>query len=1012
MCETKFLFPTEPEYFFFIPTMKLMNLSYTVLSCMSFLAVASAAEESKSVPILPETTCFDFDWSFRYFGSMTPEDAAKGIFAPQGSQKGHPATDACDGDYQTRWCASNGKKGHSLVVLSDGKAPVKELRIHWEKKDAQKVEVDFFFPNGETEKQVVSMENGTSSIDAKGRAIEKLQLNFPEASERAWASVREIELVGTDGKLISPARIQDLDEPAMPGYDEKGFRAVQLPHDWAIESPFLRDEPNETGKLPWNGFGWYRKHFEVPAGFSAEKDRYYLDFDGVMSHPLVFVNGKKAGEWAYGYSSFRVDITPFLKPGKDNLVAVRASNKPLSTRWYPGAGIYRHVRLVRTSPTHIAYNGIYVTTPEISSDCATLRVATEVENTGETPSEVSVRQSVGKVTAPPVKLVLAPGESCTLEQHLSLPNPKLWSCEEPNLYHLTTTLSQKNAAPEVRTTRFGVRRIEWKPDGLHLNGKRVRLNGVCEHHDLGALGSAFHRKAWERKVAKLKEMGCNSIRTSHNPPAPEVLDVCDEQGILVLDELFDIWKEQKYDKVNGYHQDWEQWWKKDVKNFVCRDRNHPSVIMWSGGNEISEITSNLGVEICRNLRDEFRKYDTTRPFTVGVNNASGAWNGFGDVLDVMGFNYKPWSYREYVQKRPNKAVFGSETASGIGTRGFYLFPLRWEGGGGASAFQVSGYGVAAVAWGNCGDVEFKAQDDVPNVAGEYVWTGFDYLGEPTPYNQDASNVGNLQALTEAEKKAIMERLHAMGNKAPSRSSYFGLIDLAGFPKDAFYLYKSRWSPNERFAHLLPHWNWKGREGEVTPVMCFSSGDEAELFVNGKSQGVCRKDKLNKGEKIPQGVRDTSRTAYRFVWENVVYEPGEISVVVKKNGKPWAEDKVMTTGEGVAMQIALDGSTIVADGHDLSFIELVVVDEKGNVVPTDCRKVSFSIEGPAVLIGFCNGNPIDQTCMQTPQQEFFNGRILAVVRSKRGETGSATVTVRAENLPPVRARIKVVTPNKK
>lgn len=992
--------------------MKLVNLSFALSFCLSLFAACFETGDSAACGSSPESTCFDFDWSFRYFGPISPEEASEGIYAPGGSQKGNPATHAIDGDMKTRWCAPNGQHGHSLILELDGKTPLKEMRIYWEKADEQKVEVEFYLSGGVTEKQIVLMRDESAQIDMKGRIPERVRLIFSESSRRAWASVREIELVGMDGKLVMPIKKENPTAPAMPEYDESAFCPVQLPHDWAIGSPFLRDEPNETGKLPWNGYGWYRKHFEVPVDFSPEKDRYYIDFDGVMSHPQVYVNGKKAGEWAYGYSSFRVDVTPFLKPGKDNLVAVRASNKPLSTRWYPGAGIYRHVRLEHAAPTHIAYNGIYVTTPMISSDGATVWIETSIENTGTTTTEFTVEQKIDGETAQPVHATLTPGESCTVEQKLFLPNPKLWSCEEPNLYLLTTTLSQKGATAEVRNTRFGVRHIEWKPDGFYLNGKRVPLNGVCEHHDLGALGSAFHRKAWERKVFKLKSMGCNSIRTSHNPPAPEALDVCDEQGILVLDELFDIWKAQKYDKLNGYHRDWDQWWKRDVENFVRRDRNHPCVIMWSGGNEISEITSAGGVEICRNLRDEFRKYDTTRPFTVGVNNVKGAWNGFGDVLDVMGFNYKPWIYREYVQKRPDKPVYGSETASGIGTRGFYVFPLRWGGGGGTSAFQVSAYGVAAVAWGNCGDVEFKAQDDVPNMAGEYVWTGFDYLGEPTPYNQDASNVGNLQGLSDAEKQAIMNQLQTMGNKAPSRSSYFGLIDLAGFPKDVFYLYKSRWLPNERFAHLLPHWNWKGREGKVTPVMCFSSGDEAELFVNGKSQGVCHRDKKNEGEKIPQGARDTSRTAYRFVWENVIYEPGELRVKVKKKGKLWAEDKVVTTGEAAAVQSSVDCSTIVADGHDLSFIELAIVDKNGNVVPTDCRKVSFSIEGPATLIGFCNGNPIDQTCMQDPNQAFFNGRILAIVRSKHGETGSATVNICAEDLPPVQVHVQIVAPTEK
>ncbi len=978
------------------------NILYTlggVAAAMAVAPVVFGGETGKA----GET--FDFGWKFRYFGSVPPEDMAEGIYSPSGSQEDYPVNQAIDGNKDTRWCASSGRAGQTLVLLPKQKL-IKELHIIWEKKDPQKVEIEYKLTDGVgSETHTATMQDAETTDQVGGKIVSRITLHFPESRNNAWPSIREIEILGTDGKRIDLVKAKGTKKPSDPDYDDKGFKPVQLPHDWAIESPFLKDEPNETGKLPWNGYGWYRKTFDIPEDFTAQKDRYYLDFEGVMSHPKVYVNGEKAGEWAYGYASFRVDITPFLKPGK-NLVAVQASNKPLSTRWYPGAGIYRHVRLSHTSPAHLAYNGIYVTTPEITPDAATVKVQTEVENTGEQPVTLTIAQGIGSaVKAQDVSVELPPGVTRTVEQVLRLDRPKLWSCESPRLYTLTTTITQPGQAAQKHSTRFGVRTLEWKPDGFYLNGKRVQLQGVCEHHDLGALGSAFYKKAWERKVRKLKEMGCNSIRTSHNPPAPEALDVCDEQGMLVLDELFDIWEAQKYDKVNGYHVDWEKWWKKDVRNFVKRDRNHPCVIMWSGGNEITEIGTPHGCEVNRKLRDEFRKYDVTRPYTVGVNNGNGAWNGFGDVLDVMGFNYKPGMYKEYAMKRPNKPFYGSETASGIGTRGFYLFPLKWHGHEGASAFQVSAYGVAAVAWGYCADVEFAAHDAEPKTAGEYVWTGFDYLGEPTPYNQDASNVGNLQALSEKEKKEIMDQLHAMGNKAPSRSSYFGIIDLAGFPKDVFYLYKSRWNPDARFAHLLPHWNWQGREGQVTPVMCFSSGDEAELFVNGKSQGVCRKDKEGKGARIPQNS-GASRTAYRFVWENVVYEPGEISVVVKKDGKPWAEDKVVTTGASSQVQAVLDSERIKGDGRDLCFIELATTDTDGNVVPTDCREVSFAIEGPAELIGFCNGNPIEQTCMQDLHQRFFNGRILAIVRGKRGASGKATITIRPVGLPEVKKTISV------
>lgn len=798
---------------------------------------------------------------------------------------------------------------------------------------------------------------------------------------------------------------------AMPGFDAKGFRKVQLPHDWAIESKFLPEEPNETGKLPWAGYGWYRREFNIPADFDAETERYYLDFDGVMSSPQVFVNGKKAGEWAYGYTSFRVDMTPHLRAGKKNVVAVLAGNRPLSTRWYPGAGIYRHVWLEKTEPVHIDQWGVYVTTPKVTADLATVSVETTVRNTGKKQAVITVMQRVDAERAEAKKVTLEPGASQTVKQTLQLKKPQLWSCETPHLYTLETMLHADGKALERRETQFGVRHIQWKPEGFFLNGERVQLKGVCEHHDLGPLGAAFHERAYERKIEMLKNMGCNAIRMTHNPPAPQVLDLCDKHGMLVIDELFDIWQLKKYDKTNGYHIYWKEWWQKDVRQFMLRDRNHPCIIAWSGGNEVPEITAKGGAEVAERLRDEMKRYDSTRPFTVGTNAADGAYNGFGDKQDAFGFNYKPGRYADYVKKRPKMPFYGSETASCLGTRDTYVFPLRWDVQGGYKGegvipFQVSAYGVSAPGWGYCPDVEFTVQDAVPNVAGEFVWTGFDYLGEPTPYNQDPSIENNIKHLPPAERKAVMREYRKLGNKAPSRSSYFGMIDLAGFPKDTYFLYRSRWNPQARYAHLLPHWNWPGREGQVTPVMCFSSGDEAELFLNGKSLGVRRK---GEGGHFTQAGVKVCKNGHRFVWEDVVYAPGELKVEVRKNGQPWAVATRVTTGKAVAVEAEVDRTEISGDGHDLAYIALSVVDADGYVVPTDCRKITFSIDGPAELVGFCNGNPIDQTCMQDPKQEFFNGRIVAVVRSKRKASGKATVLIKAANLPEKRVSVTVTAP---
>lgn len=801
--------------------------------------------------------------------------------------------------------------------------------------------------------------------------------------------------------------------PALPGYDESaapaapapaaadtthsklwsaGFRAVQVPHDWAMESPFIASEPNETGKLPWNGYAWYRKQFEVPADFTAAAQRWYLDFDGVMSHPKVFVNGKLAGEWAYGYSSFRVDISPYLAAGERNLVAVEVSNLPRSTRWYPGAGIYRHVWLVKKHPVHVAQWGVRVTTPTVRADAATVCVETTVENTGDRETTVQLCQQVGETAAAPATLSIPAGESRTLTQQLVLAQPQLWSPGSPALYTLTTKLTAGETELDRTETPFGVRRLEWKKEGFFLNGERIMLNGVCEHHDFGGLGAAFHAQAYERKIRKLKEMGCNAIRMTHNPPAPEVLDLCDRYGMLVVDELFDIWQAQKYDRTNGYSVDWAQWWRKDVSNFVRRDRNHPCIILWTGGNEVSECATPEGVAVSAALRQEFRRYDTTRPYSVACHTHAVATNGFARTLDVVGFNYRPWFYKTFREQHPNTPFFGSETSSCLGTRDNYIFPLSWnQTEGNDAAYQVCAYGTAAPIWGACPDAEYKAQDANPDVAGMFVWTGFDYYGEPTPYNRDETIANNFGDMPQGERKALIDAMLACGEGAPSRSSYFGIIDLAGFPKDIYYLYQSRWRPELPQAHLLPHWNWAGREGQVTPVMAFSSGDEAELFVNGKSQGVRRR---GEGGVFTQNKVTMAKNDYRFVWEEVVYEPGTLEVVVKKNGKPWCRAARRTTGPAAAVQLQADRTELRSG--ELAFIELAAADANGDVVPTEQSAVSFTLNGPAELLGFCNGDPTDPTCAQSPHQRFFHGRLLAVIRATQGN-GTAELTVHTPHL---------------
>lgn len=956
-----------------------------------------------------ERETFDFGWKFRYYGLGEPDSISSPI-AADGCQPGHPADHAVDGDSETRWCAMNPHPGHFLRLMPDHTQKVSCVEILWETASAKDVVVVFRPVDGAPFRKEFIVHSQKSKIDIPPQYLASIEIKIGDTDGGNWASICEVSMRNAEGESVKLSTPQAVDAPAQPDFAEVGYKDVQLPHDWAIESPFLREEPNETGKLPWNGYGWYRKHMSVPADFDAGKDRYYLDFDGVMSCPKVYVNGKLAGEWAYGYASFRVDITPHLQAGKDNVIAVVANNKALSTRWYPGAGIYRHVWLEKAHPTHIAYNGVFVTTPEITEKSATVQVKTTVENTSDNPTTLTLTQQVGEHAAEPLTVELAAGESKEVEQQLTLPDPRLWSCDSPHLYTIRTAVQEQGKEIDAKETTFGVRNIEWKRDGFYLNGKRVQLKGVCEHHDLGPLGAAFHARAFERKIEKLKRMGCNAIRTTHNPPAPEVLDLCDKHGMLVIDELFDIWKYQKYEKANGYHRFWPQWWQKDVCNFVTRDRNHPSIIAWSGGNEITEINKQDGPAICAELRDEFRKYDTTRPYTVGVNAVAGGYNGFGDAMDVFGYNYKPWEYKNYAAKRPDMPFIASETTSCVATRDTYFLPFNtWAVDGGKNSafrmYQVSAYGLFAPGWGYAPDIEFSAQDGCDRVAGEFVWTGFDYLGEPTPYNQDKSNMANTDGLNEQQKKEMMAMLEKMGKKAPSRSSYFGIFDLAGFPKDTYYLYRSQWTPEVKQAHILPHWNWREQKGKEIPVMVFSSGDEAELFLNGKSQGVRCK---GEGDQFSQAYNNVkiAKGTYRFVWENVKYAPGELKVVVRKDGKPWATAKRSTTGKPTAVKAEVDRNTIVGDARDLAFIELATVDAKGRVVPTDCRKVTFSISGPAELVGFCNGNPIDHTCMQDPQQEFFNGRILAVVRGLRGKSGQAVVTIKAKGLDPVKVPVRI------
>lgn len=750
--------------------------------------------------------------------------------------------------------------------------------------------------------------------------------------------------------------------------DDSGWRRLDLPHDWGIEGPFRDDLPNDTGKLPWAGIGWYRKTFQSPE--TDRGRRIFIDFDGAMSCSEVWLNGERVGDRPYGYSSFRLELAGHLKIGGENVLAVRLDNKPDSSRWYPGGGIYRNVWLVKTAPVHVAHWGIFVTTPQVSSERATIEIKTRVE--GSTDETRVFHEIVGTE-------LRGEGINCTIE----IGSPELWNLASPHLYTLKTTVEQKGEVVDAVETPFGIRSIEYTADrGFLLNGKRVQFKGVCQHHDLGPLGTAVNVRALERQIEILQAMGCNAIRTSHNPPAPELLDLCDRMGMLVQVEAFDCWKQGK--RPNDYHRFFPEWHERDLRAMVRRDRNHPSVVMWSIGNEIREQGNQAGHLIAQQLTDIAHDEDPTRPVTAGCNNAKAGFNGFEKTVDLFGYNYKAKEnaryYRQFLKQHPDIPLYGSETASCISSRGEYFFPVSDDKSKGAGGFfQVSSYDLFAPAWAYKPDVEFAAQDRLPTLLGEFVWTGFDYLGEPTPYNKDKTNLLNFS--DPAERKRMEEELKKLGDHIPPRSSYFGIVDLCGFPKDRFYLYQARWRPELPMAHILPHWNWPERVGEVTPVHVYTSGDEAELFLNGKS--------LGRKKRGPYECR--------LRWDDVVYRPGELRVVAYKNGKKWAEDVVKTTGKPARIELAADRETIAADGRDLSFITVRVVDKDGLEVPRTHNSIRFRIEGCGEVAAVGNGDPTSHESFQALERRIFNGRCLLVVRSRKGEAGSMRITAESNGL---------------
>lgn len=765
-------------------------------------------------------------------------------------------------------------------------------------------------------------------------------------------------------------------------FNDTHWESVVVPHDWAIYGPFDRNndlqnvavtqnfekeasvKTGRTGGLPYVGVGWYRTRFDVEPGRQT-----MLVFDGAMSEAKVYVNGKEACFWPFGYNSFYCDVTSFLNhDGKQNLLAVRLENRPQSSRWYPGAGLYRNVRVVTTGQIHVPVWGTQLTTPHVSEDYASVCLRTSVENAGRT--ELTVQTDI---ISPEGKVVSSKknkgyiNHGLPFTQNFIVEHPALWSPESPSLYRAVSKIYSGDTLLDTCITRFGIRSIEYIADkGFFLNGKHRKFQGVCNHHDLGPLGAAINVSALRHQLRMLKDMGCDAIRTAHNMPAPELVSLCDEMGFMMMIEPFDEWDIAKCE--NGYHRFFNEWAERDMVNMLHQYRNNPCVVMWSIGNEVPTQWSAEGYKVAKFLQDICHREDPTRPVTCGMDQVDSVLdNGFAAMLDIPGFNYRAHRYEEAYERLPQNIVLGSETSSTVSSRGVYKFPAERRAGAMYDDHQSSSYDLEYCSWSNIPDIDFALAEDYDWTIGQFVWTGFDYLGEPSPYDTNAW---------------------------PNHSSMFGIIDLASIPKDRYYLYRSIWNKDEETLHILPHWNWEGYEGKPIPVFVYTNYPSAELFVNGKSYGRQTKN------------RQTVENRYRLMWHNVTYEPGEVKVIAyDADGKAVAEKNVYTAGKPHHIELQTDYTSLKADGKDLAYVTVRVVDKEGNLCPTDGRLLNFRVKGAGSYRASANGDPTCLDLFHLPQMHAFNGMLTVIVQA--GETaGNLELQVSAKGLKTARLVLPV------